>query len=141
MKKESKFNLKSFTSFTLVISTIIMSWSVFILYLAPPGRITNWGTWKLKLFTKAEWQALHTIFSHLFFILVIIHLFFVNCVQVTNEVPEGIGKYRVESTARIYGKDPELLLQLLKSKGIETTREMTLRAITDQHGETPREAY
>ena len=78
MKKESKFNLRSFTSFTLAISTIIMSWSGFILYVAPPGRIANWGTWKLMLFTKTEWQALHTIFSYLFFILVIIHLFFVN---------------------------------------------------------------
>jgi hypothetical protein len=73
-----KFNLRSFTSFSLVISTIIMSWSGFILYIAPPGRIANWGTWKLMLFTKAEWQALHTIFSYLFFILFIIHLFFVN---------------------------------------------------------------
>ena len=55
-----------------------MSFSGFILYVAPPGRIANWGTWKLMLFTKAEWQALHTIFSYLFFILVIVHLFFVN---------------------------------------------------------------
>jgi hypothetical protein len=55
-----------------------MSWSGFILYVAPPGRIANWGTWKLMLFTKSEWQALHTIFSYLFFILVIVHLFFVN---------------------------------------------------------------
>jgi hypothetical protein len=30
------------------------------------------------LFTKSEWQSLHTIFSYLFFILVIVHLFFVN---------------------------------------------------------------
>lgn len=73
-----KFNLRSFTGFSLVISTIIMSWSGFILYVAPPGRIANWGTWRLMLFTKAEWQALHTIFSYLFFILFIIHLFFVN---------------------------------------------------------------
>jgi hypothetical protein len=73
-----RFNLRSFTSFSLVISTIIMSWSGFILYIAPPGRIANWGTWKLMLFTKAEWQALHTIFSYMFFILFIIHLFFVN---------------------------------------------------------------
>jgi hypothetical protein len=76
--KNFKFNLRSFTSFSLVISTIVMSWSGFILYVAPPGRIANWGDWKLMLFTKAEWQALHTIFSYLFFILVIIHLFFVN---------------------------------------------------------------
>jgi len=78
MKKEKKFSLRSFTSFSLVISTIIMSWSGFILYVAPPGRIANWGTWKLMLFTKSEWQALHTIFSYLFFILVLVHLFFVN---------------------------------------------------------------
>jgi hypothetical protein len=76
--KKAEFNLRSFTSFSLVLSTIIMSWSGFILYVAPPGRIANWGTWKLMLFTKGEWQALHTIFSYLFFILVIIHLFFVN---------------------------------------------------------------
>jgi hypothetical protein len=64
--EKRKFNLRSFTSFTLVISTLIMSWSGFILYIAPPGRIANWGTWKLMLFTKSEWQALHTIFSYLF---------------------------------------------------------------------------
>jgi len=78
MEKKKGFNLRSFTSFSLVISTIIMSWSGFILYVAPPGRIANWGDWKLMLFTKAEWQALHTIFSYMFFILFIIHLFFVN---------------------------------------------------------------
>ncbi|HLN20896.1 MAG TPA: DUF4405 domain-containing protein [Bacteroidales bacterium] len=78
MEKKRSFNLRSFTSFSLVISTIIMSWSGFILYVAPPGRIANWGDWQLMLFTKAEWQALHTIFSYMFFILVIIHLFFVN---------------------------------------------------------------
>ena len=77
-KNKKKFNLRSFTSFSLVFSTIIMSWSGFILYVAPPGRIANWGTWELMLFTKAEWQALHTIFSYLFFILFIIHLFFIN---------------------------------------------------------------
>ena len=78
MKKKRSFNLRSFTSFSLVISTILMSWSGFILYFAPPGRIANWSGWKLMLFTKAEWQAFHTIFSFMFFILFIIHLFFVN---------------------------------------------------------------
>lgn len=78
VKSKKGFSLRSFTSFSLVVSTIIMSWSGFILYIAPPGRIANWGTWKLMLFTKTEWQALHTIFSYLFFILVVIHLFFVN---------------------------------------------------------------
>lgn len=77
-KNKKGFNLRSFTSFSLVFSTIVMSWSGFILYVAPPGRIANWADWKLMLFTKAEWQALHTIFSYLFFVLFVIHLFFIN---------------------------------------------------------------
>ncbi len=77
-KIKKGFNLRSFTSFSLAVSTVIMAWSGFVLYIAPPGRIANWGTWRLMLFTKTEWQALHTIFSYLFFIFFIIHLFFVN---------------------------------------------------------------
>jgi len=273
MKKESKFNLRSFTSFSLVISTIIMSWSGFILYVAPPGRIANWGTWKLMLFTKAEWQALHTIFSYLFFILVIIHLFFVNwktfliyfksklksglnkkwelssaifisiiffigtlqswtpfspvmkfgekmkeswegdfhappvlhmelytieklaidldsiapseLVKLLNEnnikvigidqtlkeiaaenrvtpsaiyellsskykkhsgpvageVPQGIGKFTVGSTAKSSGKDLQVLIKILKDRGIEADEKTSLRSIADKLGLTPREVY
>lgn len=78
MEKRKRFNLRSFTGISLVISTLIMSWSGFILYIAPPGRIANWGSWKLMLFTKTEWMGLHTIFSYMFFILAVTHLFFVN---------------------------------------------------------------
>jgi hypothetical protein len=273
MKKVTGFNIRSFTSFMLAISTIIMSWSGFVLYVAPPGRIANWGTWKLMLFTKTEWQALHTIFSYLFFILVIVHLFFVNwktfliyfksklksglnrkweltsalflsilffigtlqswtpfspvmkfgekvkeswegkfstppvihmeiytleklavefdnispsellktlnennikvsginqtlkeiaeenkitpsavyeilsskykgqSVSATNEIPEGIGKFTVESTAAHTGKDVITLIQLLKTKGIEAGAETTLKTIADQLGVTPREVF
>jgi hypothetical protein len=273
MKKETKFNLRSFTSFTLVISTIIMSWSGFILYVAPPGRIANWGTWKLMLFTKTEWQALHTIFSYLFFILVIIHLFFVNWKTfltyfksklksglnkkweltaaifisiifftgtlqswtpfspvmkfgekmkeswegdikappvlhmelytieklaidfdsiapselikslsennikvigidqtlkeiaaenkvtpsaiydllsskykkhngpVAGEVPQGIGKFTVGSTAVSSGKDLQVLIKILKDRGIEADEKTSLRSIADKLGTTPREVY
>jgi predicted transcriptional regulator len=273
MKKASNFNIRSFTSFTLAISTFIMSWSGFVLYVAPPGRIANWGTWKLMLFTKTEWQALHTIFSYLFFILVVIHLFFVNwktfltyfrsklksglnkkgeltsalflsifvfigtlqswtpfspvmkfgetvkeswegdfasppvlhmeiytleklaleldsippselvvtlneknikvsgidqtlkeiaeenkitpsavyeilsskykgqSVSPTSEVPEGIGKFTVESSAKRTGKDVESLIQLLKTIGIEANAETTLKAIAEQLGVTPRDVF
>jgi len=271
--EKHKFNLRSFTSFTLVISTLIMSWSGFILYIAPPGRIANWGTWKLMLFTKSEWQALHTIFSYLFFILVIIHLFFVNWKAfltyfkskvraglnrkwelgtavilstvffigtlrhwtpfepvmafgekvkegwegdfqtppvlhmetytleqlsavldsiapaellktlqdssirvggfeetlkdianknnttpsviytilatkykkhtgpVAGEVPQGIGKYTVKSTASASGIEVSVLIQKLKEKGIEADGETSLRTIADKLGNTPREIF
>jgi hypothetical protein len=273
MKKESKFNLRSFTSFSLVVSTIIMSWSGFILYVAPPGRIANWGTWKLMLFSKGEWMALHTIFSYIFFILVIVHLFFVNwrtfltyfksklkqglnrkwelavtliftviifigtlkswspfgpvmafgekvkeswdnklvapptlhmelytieklalefdsiasekLIQtlvenkikatgseqtlkeiasenkttpaaiyellsakfkkhpgpVAGEVPQGIGKFTVKSTAESSGKDVATFIQILKTKGVDANGETTLRAIAEQLGVTPKDVY
>jgi len=271
--EKRKFNLRSFTSFTLVISTLVMSWSGFILYIAPPGRIANWGTWKLMLFTKSEWQALHTIFSYLFFILVIIHLFFVNWkafltyfkskvkaglnrkwelgtaiilstvffigtlrhwtpfepvmafgekvkegwesdfqtppvlhmetynleqisplidsiapaeliktlqennirvssseetlkdiatennttpsaiydilrlkyntqpLPAQNEVPQGVGKFTVNSTATSSGIDVTILLQKIKEKGIEADGETSLRTIADKLGVTPRDVY
>lgn len=273
METKAKFNLRSFTSFTLVISTIIMSWSGFILYVAPPGRIANWGTWKLMIFTKTEWQALHTIFSYMFFILFIIHLFFVNWKTfltyfksklksglnkkwelssalflsviffagtlqawtpfssvmklgeklkeswegdftappvlhmeiytleklafdldsisptelvktlnenninargikqtlkeiaaenkvtpsvvyellnskykkrngpVTGEVPQGIGKFTVGSTASISGKDLQLLIKILKENGIEADGTTSLRTVADKMGLTPKEVY
>lgn len=250
-----------------------MSWSGFILYVAPPGRIANWGTWKLMLFTKTEWQALHTIFSYLFFILVVVHLFFVNwktfltyfrsklksglnrkwelataliisliffigtlqswtpfspvmkfgekvkegwegkfstppvlhmeiytleklaiefdsiapsdllktlkennikvadidqtlkeiaeenkitpsavyeilaskykkhSLPVTDELPEGIGKFTVESIAVRTGKEAISLIQYLKTKGIEANGKTTLKAIADQLGLTPRDVF
>lgn len=105
MEKKKPFNLRSFTSFSLVISTIIMSWSGFILYVAPPGRIANWGDWQLMLFTKVEWQALHTIFSYMFFILVIIHLFFVNwrtfLTYLRSRLSSGMNKKRELITALV----------------------------------------
>lgn len=73
-----------------------MSWSGFILYIAPPGRIANWGSWQLMLFTKSEWQALHTIFSYLFFIFAIIHLLFVNwrtfITYIKSKIKSGLNK-------------------------------------------------
>lgn len=96
VKVKKGFSLRSFTSFSLAVSTVIMAWSGFILYIAPPGRIANWGTWKLMLFTKTEWQALHTIFSYLFFIFFIIHLFFVNWKTFLNyfrsKIRDGLNK-------------------------------------------------
>lgn len=103
-KRKNAFSLRSFTSFSLVISTIIMSLSGFVLYIAPAGRIANWGDWKLMLFSKAEWQALHTIFSYMFFILALIHLFFVNwrtfMAYIKSKVKAGLNK-KIELTAAV----------------------------------------
>jgi len=56
-------------------------------------------------------------------------------------VPQGIGKFTVGSTARSLGKDPQLLINILKDKGIEADETTSLRTIADKLGLTPKDVY
>lgn len=73
-----KFHARSFISFCLFISVFWILFSGTILYLAPPGRVAHWQHWTLFGFDKDQWQAQHTIFSYLFVIFTIIHIFSLN---------------------------------------------------------------
>jgi hypothetical protein len=75
---KQKFSWKSFVSFSLAWSFLIIFISGIVLYIAPPGRVSNWTNWMLFGFTKAGWQAIHTIFSYTFVVLSIFHLFSFN---------------------------------------------------------------
>ncbi len=75
---KQKFFWKSFVSFSLAWSFLIIFISGIVLYIAPPGRVANWTIWTLFGFSKAGWQAIHTIFSYTFVILSIFHLFTLN---------------------------------------------------------------
>jgi hypothetical protein len=50
--------------------------SGFILYIAPPGRIAKWAYIPILGFEKDQWQALHTIFTFLFILANVFHLYF-----------------------------------------------------------------
>lgn len=75
---KQKFFWKSFVSFSLAWSFLIIFISGIVLYIAPPGRVANWTIWTLFGFSKADWQAIHTIFSYTFVILSVFHLFTLN---------------------------------------------------------------
>jgi len=75
---EKKFFWKSFVSFSLAWSFLIILISGIVLYIAPPGRVANWTDWTLVGFSKSGWQAIHTIFSYTFVILSVFHLFTLN---------------------------------------------------------------
>jgi hypothetical protein len=75
---KQKFFWKSFVSFSLAWSFLIIFISGIVLYIAPPGRVANWTIWTLFGFSKAGWQAIHTIFSYTFVILSVFHLFTIN---------------------------------------------------------------
>ncbi len=78
MENKQKFSWRSFISFGLLFSFLIIFFTGIILYIAPAGRIANWVNWKLFALSKENWQALHIIFSFLFVILSIFHLFSIN---------------------------------------------------------------
>jgi hypothetical protein len=71
-----KFNWRAFNSLYIVYSFIILSLSGFVLFIAPPGRIANWTNLTIMGFTKHEWQAIHIIFTFLFFIAIVFHIYF-----------------------------------------------------------------
>ncbi len=93
---KQKFSWKSFVSFSLAWSFLIILISGIVLYIAPPGRVSNWTNWMLLGFTKAGWQAIHTIFSYTFVVLSIFHLFSFNwkvfLYYFTSKAAQGINK-------------------------------------------------
>lgn len=95
---KQKFYWKSFVSFSLVWSFLIILISGIILYIAPPGRVSNWTDWMLFGFSKAAWQAIHTIFSYTFVILSIFHLFTFNWrvfwYYFTSKTAKGLNKQK-----------------------------------------------
>lgn len=71
-----KIQWRSFTTFLIVMMFAVLATTGIILYITPPGRIANWSGWQLFGLTKAQWQAVHTIFSFLFVVTAGFHLFF-----------------------------------------------------------------
>jgi hypothetical protein len=70
------FHWRVFVSFYVVLSFVTLAVSGLVLYIAPPGRIANWSIWTLGALSKAQWQAVHTVFSFMFIVAAGFHLYF-----------------------------------------------------------------
>lgn len=77
-KTKKEFSWRAFISFGLFFSFTIIFVTGIVLYIAPAGRIARWGNWELFGFSKADWESIHTVFSYVFAILSILHLFSIN---------------------------------------------------------------
>lgn len=75
---KNKFSWRAFISIALFYVIIILLVTGIVLYLAPSGRIAHWVNWKLIGLSKDQWQSVHVLFSFLFVILSVFHLFTVN---------------------------------------------------------------
>jgi hypothetical protein len=73
-----KFHTRSFISFALFITIFWLLVTGTVLYISPPGRVAHWQHWTVFSFDKNQWQAQHTLFSYLFVVLAIIHIFTLN---------------------------------------------------------------
>ena len=76
--QEKGFKWRSFISFGMFFSFLIMGISGLILYIAPPGRVFRWTDWHFLWIDLSQWQALHTLFSYLFLGFAISHVFSMN---------------------------------------------------------------
>ena len=74
--RKPAFYWRAFVTFYIVLSFLVLAASGIVLYVAPPGRIANWSYWSLGALSKAQWQAVHTIFSFLFVVAGAVHIYF-----------------------------------------------------------------
>jgi hypothetical protein len=75
MKKDA-FYWRAFVTFYIVLSFVVIAASGFVLYISPPGRVANWSQWTLGGLRKADWQAIHTVFTFLFVGAAGVHVYF-----------------------------------------------------------------
>jgi hypothetical protein len=68
------FNSRTFTTFLLAWTFLVLILSGIMLYVSPPGRIANWNDWRLLALTKARWQAVHTLTALVFLVGGLFHL-------------------------------------------------------------------
>jgi hypothetical protein len=64
------------TSVVALLSFAVLAVSGFVLWMAPPGRIANWGNWSVLGLDKSEWAGLHIWFALVFATTAIVHLVF-----------------------------------------------------------------
>jgi hypothetical protein len=96
--QKTGFNWRSFISFNLFFSFLVMSVSGLVLYVAPPGRVFRWTDWHLFWLDLTQWQTLHTLFSYLFLGFALAHAFSMNWSVLfsyfTRKTAEGLRRKR-----------------------------------------------
>jgi len=75
-KNEKKFRVRTFISFVILWSFIILAPSGVILYVSPSGSVARSLSWKFLFFSRDTWRGVHIIFCCLFVVFTILHIYF-----------------------------------------------------------------
>lgn len=76
MTRSRKFRPRGLIAFVVFGAFAVMTVTGLILFVTPPGRVAYWTDWALLGLEKARWTAVHIVFSLLFVLAGVIHLFF-----------------------------------------------------------------
>ncbi len=74
-KKKDAFYWRALVTFYIVLSFLVIAASGVVLFISPPGRVANWFQWSFGGLTKANWQAVHTVFTFLFVTAAAVHIY------------------------------------------------------------------
>lgn len=111
IKSKKQFHWRSFITFYIIISFLIMSISGLILYFAPPGRVAYWTEWKFIALTKTNWQAIHTIFTFIFVAATVFHIYF-NWKVITSYIKSKINESMKRKRELVYSSTFGLLIMI-----------------------------
>ena len=74
METEKKFKARTFVTFTLLFSSLILAFSGIVLYIRPEGSIAKWVGWSFIGLDKKGWEGLHAVYAVFFIILALFHI-------------------------------------------------------------------
>ena len=76
--QKNKFNFRSFISFFILFVFLILAVTGIILYFTPHGKHARWTGWEFFGLSKDNLEGIHTVFSFVFIIASIYHVFYFN---------------------------------------------------------------
>lgn len=76
MTRKRKFRPRGLVAFIVFGGFTVMTVTGLVLFVTPPGRVAYWTNWALVGLEKSDWAAVHIVFSLLFVLAGVIHLYF-----------------------------------------------------------------
>ncbi|MGD2015021.1 MAG: DUF4405 domain-containing protein [Desulfobacterales bacterium] len=69
-------NIRQIASLTALLSLVLLTMTVVVLYIVPQGRVAYWADWRFWGLTKTDWGNIHINMGLLFLIALIVHLYY-----------------------------------------------------------------
>ena len=69
-------NIRRITSLTALLSFVLLSITIIVLYVVPQGRVAYWADWRLWGLTKSQWGHIHINIGLLFLLSILLHIYY-----------------------------------------------------------------